>query len=80
MSFVNFRVPGAAGTLYSVDFKVYSDEHRIANSGYHMLDPTEEALAESANTFTDAEAWRTANAKIFTDLEAAKTSTDGDGA
>lgn len=73
MSFVNFRVPGKSGTLYSVDFKVYSDEHRIADSGYLMLEPTETAQATSANTFTDAAAWRTANAKIFSDLEKAKS-------
>lgn len=65
MSYVNFRVPGKEGTLYSVDFKVYSDEHRIADSGYLMLEPTEEPLAESANTIKDAETWRTVNADIF---------------
>lgn len=65
MSFVNFRVPGKDGTLYSVDFKVYSDEHRIADSGYLMLEPTEEPLAESANTIKDAATWRTVNADIF---------------
>lgn len=75
MSYVNFRVPGATGTLYSVDFKVYSDEHRIADSGYHMLEPTEEPLAESANTITDAETWRTKNATFFT-----APVEDGDGA
>lgn len=65
MSYVNFRVPGKEGTLYSVDFKVYSDEHRIADSGYLMLEPTEEPLAESANVIKDAETWRTTNAKFF---------------
>ncbi len=64
MSFVNFRVPGKEGTLYSVDFKVYSDEHRIADSGYFMLEPTEEAL-DGATVVTDAETWRTTNAKFF---------------
>lgn len=66
MSYVNFRVPGATGTLYSVDFKVYSDEHRIADSGYHMLEPTEQPLADSANVIKDAATWRTKNASFFT--------------
>lgn len=65
MSYVNFKLPN--GKTYSVDFKVYSDEHRIADSGYKMLDPTEEPVATAANTFKDAESWREANKAIFED-------------
>lgn len=50
------------GTEVSVAFKVYSDAHRIADAQYQIFPSEKPAYA---TVIEDAEAWATANAKMF---------------
>lgn len=50
------------GTEVSVDFKVYSDSHRIANAQYQIF-PSEKAAYSTV--VDDAATWATTNAKMF---------------
>lgn len=50
------------GTEVSVDFKVYSDSHRIADAQYQTF-PSEKPAYSTV--IDDAAAWATANAKMF---------------
>ncbi|WLJ70117.1 virion structural protein [Klebsiella phage Kpn BM7] len=50
------------GTEVSVDFKVYSNSHRIADARYQTF-PSEKPAYSTV--IDDAAAWATANAKMF---------------
>ena len=50
------------GTEVSVDFKVYSDSHRIADAQYQTF-PSEKPAYSTV--IDDAAAWATANAEMF---------------
>ena len=62
--FFNFEIP-ATGKKYSVDFKTYSDQYRIADSGYKVL-PTSEEPLDGATVFKTADEWLAGNAALFT--------------
>lgn len=51
------------GMEVSVAFDVYSNQHRIADSHYQTF-PSE--VAAYSDVVTDAEAWKTKNAAMFT--------------
>lgn len=63
MAYFNFEIP-ATSTQYSVDFKTYSDQYRIAGAGYKVLPVTDTALS-GATVCEDAASWATANAALF---------------
>lgn len=64
MAYFNFEIP-ATGKQYSVDFVTYSNSYRIADSGYKVLDTTDEPLS-GATVCEDAASWATTNATLFT--------------
>lgn len=77
MAYFNFEIV-STGKQYSVDFKTYSDQYKIAGLGYKVLPVTDVAL-DGATVFEDADSWLTGNAALFTATTTPSTDTTGTG-
>lgn len=82
MAYFNFEIV-STGKQYSVDFKTYSDQYKIAGLGYKVLPVTDVALS-GATVFEDAPSWLTGNAALFsattpTSGTSSDTGTSGSG-
>lgn len=64
MPYINFKLQDKV--IRSVSFDVFSDQNRLARSGYTLLETTDAPLATGEFTYTDAAAWKKANDEIFT--------------